>query len=376
MGFPIDDDSVLASGETLRQAKSRGGKSKAITSLETASRGKKKGGRKAKGTTSDVNWPAIREQWMTGRYSKPELAEMFGVPIGTLKSQAHRDRWPSRPLGPMVQQVLPSLAEAADPNASPETIERLLAAAEGREVNEEASDRERAVAAAQRKASVLRRHRNIADLYFALAVKTTHLLSDYADGKMSRSFVKTKDPDGKDVNVPFHLISKAHGFSDGVYRVGMILQRAVSLDRMVNALENVDGDGNPIGSGGAGASDQVSALTTDELERKLEELLDNLKAPGRVTALPPGLATGFPSELTESRAPLGPPVVARPADPAPDPFPVDLADEAPVVVKAMAEELAAESESFDAVAPLMELEGSTETWQDQAVDGFEDPSDA
>ena len=65
-----------------------------------------------------------------------------------------------------------------------------------------------------------------------------------------------------------------------------------------------------------------------------------------------------------------------PAAPAPDPSPVDLVDEAPVVVKASAEERAAEAESFASTSPLMELEGSMETWQDQASDGFEDLPDA
>lgn len=287
MNLPTDNDAVVSGGETLREARSRGGRGKRTPSLEAIA---KKANLKATASSAPDREQlrnrrlAASRQWLSGNYSLKELASMHGVPFRTMQSWSKRDSWPPRPTGSLVGKMLPSLVDGSPSD----TVEHMTATAEGRRPNEEQVNAERARLTANRKAGVLRRNRDVADRYHHLALKTMELLTTYAEGKMERLTVVGKDKDGFEVHTPFYLISKTHGFADGVYRVGMIAEKSIKLDRLAHGLENVDGDGNPIKLGKGGVQDPNASKRTDELERELDELMSELRSPGRLTPRPSG----------------------------------------------------------------------------------------
>lgn len=280
MNLPSDDETIVSTGETLREAKARGGRNKGKPSLEAISR--KANRNKEKERNDRVRAFTL---WQTGNYTKRQLALALGVHYDTLKSWAKRDEWPERPLSAAVAEILPGVVASE----SGETNEEVLAAASGRRPDQEQVQKERANAQAKRKSQVLARNRLLADRYHLLAMKTMDLLTDYANGTLVRSVVKTVDEQGKPIFTPFYLISKTHGFADGVYRLGMIAEKSIKLDRAAHALEGVDGDGNPLKLGKGKLADPLATKLTSELEADLQNLLAAIQAPGRVTEKPSGL---------------------------------------------------------------------------------------
>lgn len=196
--------------------------------------------------------------------------------------------WPPRPVAAMARDLLPGILEQE--HSGGETIEAVLAVAEGRPENVAVSDKERAHNQAKRKARVLKRAQDLADKYHTMAATLVHHLSNYMAGTQDRSVVRSVDEQGKTIFLPFHLISKTHGLADGVYRVGMVIEKSLRCDRLAHALEGVDGDGNPTkATGAAGLTDPLSSKTNDELIAESKKFLSLLQAPGRLTEVPPGL---------------------------------------------------------------------------------------
>lgn len=282
-----DQDGLTRAGETVRDAKRRGGKTQ-------PSRGKSRQSYGAATTASGTSWLQVRSDWESGAFTERGLADAHGVHIATLRSRMRRkgDEWGPRPLQGMVSRALPGLVDAlpSGRDASSETIEAIIAQAEGRPVDAAALSAERVNASVQRKAVTLRSHREMADSYARLAQTTLKLLTDYAAGNLPCAYVRSKDHEGKDIIIPFHLLSKQHGLMDGVDKVGSILGRAFALQRSAHGLEDVDGDGNPKKPNGAGVANPYSRLTDEELVAKLGALSTALASPSRLTPVPPVLA--------------------------------------------------------------------------------------
>lgn len=313
MNLLTDNNDVTDSGETMREVRSRGGKNKGTPTLQAiASKGNRKHhnplddalsynmGSAKKALAEQVALAAERksrrdamlakrtmcyDRWMTGRYSMQDLAAFAGVPVHNIRQWVHRYQWPPRPIASSVLDALPGEVVGAQG----ETDVEILSKAAGVAANPDEVARQRTLSVARRKATVLSRNRELADRYHALAMKTMGLLADYAEGVQIRSTVRTVDAEGNPVFTPFYLISKANGFSDGVYRMGMIAEKSIKLDRLAHALENVDGDGNPIKAGRGGLQDPLSGRLTSEIANDLETLLKSLNQPGRLTPVPVGL---------------------------------------------------------------------------------------
>lgn len=286
-GITQDQDGITRSGETIREAKKRGGRNQ-------PSKGKNKQAYGGMTTPSGTSWLQVRSDWLTGAFTERGLADAHGVPIATLRSRMHKksDPWGPRPLQHSISRALPGLVDALPDgggSASMDTIEAITAQIEGRAVDSDAVHVERASSAAQRKAAILRNHRDMANAYTKLANLSVKLLTDYAEGSLPCSYVKSTDADGKLIHLPFYLLSKQHGLMDGVDKVGSIVSKAVNLQRLAHGLEDVDGDGNQR-KPGAGAVNQYANLTDDELATKLSQLTESLSAPRRLTPVPPVLA--------------------------------------------------------------------------------------
>ena len=235
-------------------------------------------------------WSQVRADWETGAFSQGALAAAHGIDKGTLRNRMRLEGWPERPVADLVQKALPGLVEAAsvtDPDS--DKVEVLLAAAEGRVVDPDALAEEKASGIAQRKALVLRNHRQASDRYYALALHAVKHLEDYAGGSMTVSFVRARGADGNEFTLPFHLLSKQHGFMDGVQKVGVVLEQAIKLQRHSHGLEQVDGNGQQRKPSAAGALGGLSSKTDDELTRTVSELMSDLRSSGRETPVPPGV---------------------------------------------------------------------------------------
>lgn len=279
-----DQDSKTHSAETIREGKSRGGKMQGSARCHRQKRGSAM-------TPIGTSWLQVRADWDSGAFSERALADAHGVHVATLRARMQREGWGARSSKVLVSQALPGLVDAlpgeTDPDAA--TIESITAQIEGRPADTEAALKERAKASAQRKALVLRTHRELADSYQRLASSGLKLLVDYADGKLPRAYVEARLEDGSKVNLPFHLLSKQHGLMDGIDKAGTILAKAIQLQRMVHGLETVDGDGNPLPKAGTVQSSPFTQLTDNELRNEFYNLVRSLESSSRVTPVPSGL---------------------------------------------------------------------------------------
>lgn len=282
-----DQDATFSSAETVREGKSRGGKMQSTARVHRQKRGSAM-------TPSGTSWLQVRRDWETGAFSERALADAHGIHVATLRARMRRkgDEWPPRPTAALVSAALPGLMDAVPGDADPDaaTIESITAQIEGRPADSDAALKERAKASAQRKALVLRNHRDLADRYQRLATSTLELLANYSQGKLPRAFVEAVDHEGKKVLLPFHLLSKQHGLMDGVDKCGTILAKAIQLQRLTHGLEEVDGDGNPKPKSGSGAgANPFVQLTDDELRHEFVSLIDSLRSTTRMTPIPPAL---------------------------------------------------------------------------------------
>lgn len=287
-GINQDQDGITVSGETVREAKSRGGKQQMSRGVHRQVHGSAK-------TPLGSTWLQVRRDWESGAFSQRALADAHSIPIATLRSRMAAsanagDPWGSRPIADLVSKALPGLMDATTPGVDPSagTIESIIAQTEGRPVDPDAVANERAGGVAQRKAIILRGHRSMADRYQKLVNRTMDLLEEYVGGSMPFAFVRSKDAQGNPIVVPFHLLSKQHGFMDGVERAGSIMERTIKLQRMAHGLDGVDGDGNQIKPGSGGVN-PYAGLSDDELKVKVLQLASSLTLPSRVTPVPSGL---------------------------------------------------------------------------------------
>lgn len=256
--------------------------------------------------------------WRTGEYTQAQIGIALEVPTGTVYSWSSRNGWPPRPVAAMARDLLPSILEEEVEGG--QTIEAVLAAAEGRKENKVESDRERANNQARRKAKVLKRAQDLADKYHTMAASLVHHLNNYMAGTQDRSVVRSVDEEGKTIYLPFHLISKTHGLADGVYRVGMVIEKSLRCDRLAHALEGVDGDGNPTKATGAvGLGDPMSSKTNEELIAESKRLFSLLETPGRLTEVPPGLLEPIPL-AAPVEVPVDPPAPTAEAGAQEDPI--------------------------------------------------------
>ena len=271
--------------KTVRDAQSEGGR---------AGTGKSKQHRQRRGsalTPLGTLWSQVRTDWLTGAFSQRSLAAAHGLDVATLRHRLNKEQWGDRPMADQVQPALPGLVEAisfADPDG--ERVESIIAATEGRPVDPDALFEEKASSMTQRKALVIRNHREVSDRYYKLALAAIQHLEDYSNGKMTISTVRAVDPEGKSFNLPFHLLSKQHGLMDGIQKVGSVLEQAIKLQRHSHGLEGVDGDGNKRPPGSGGGIGGLNSKTDDELAQAISSLMTDLRSGGRETPLPPGLA--------------------------------------------------------------------------------------
>ena len=246
-------------------------------------------------TPSGGSWLRLKDDWLTGAFGLNDLAQMYGVSRKTIEYRMKKEEWGERPTAPLVARILPGLMDSVADGAIPtsETVEAIIAMAEGREIDPDAVALEKAGGTAKRKAGILRDHREMATTYRTLFRKGAEYLERYASGEASVSFVKGKTPDGKEIYSSFLLFSRQHGFLDAVDRVGLILERVIKLERQTYGLEDVDGDGKKR-SGPVGPGSGFQTLSDEELRQKHDELMRSLASPSRVTPLPGVLASDVP----------------------------------------------------------------------------------
>ena len=274
-----DQDKLTSTGlETVREAKRRGAKQ---SSHKGHSHAQERGSAL---TPLGTTWLQVRRDWETGAFTLRGLADAHSVPVGTLRYRMAKEVWGDRPIAPAVQAALPGLVE--DPSPRDSSVETVLAAIEGRAPDPDVTHKERASNVAQRKAVVLRGHRQISDQLQVLYSKSVKLLDRYMDGELPFSFVKTKNERGEDMYLPFRLVSAQHGLFDGLDKVAKIAERLINIQRKAHGLEGVDGDGNPIKPNGSGATNILAGLREDEILTKVDGLMTALKAPTRLTPVP------------------------------------------------------------------------------------------
>lgn len=255
-------------------------------------KGQKRQGYGSLVTPSGGSWLRMREDWLTGAFGVNDLAQMYGVARKTVEYRMKKEGWGERPTAPLVTKLLPAMMDAAAGGVPPtsETVEAIIAVAEGRPIDQDALALEKAGGLARRKAGILRDHREMASNYRELFKRGADFLGEYAQGRASVAFVEGKNPEGKPIYMVFNLFSRQHGFLDAVDRVGQILERVIRLERETYGLDDVDGDGRKksLGSGGIGSG--YGTLSDEELRQKHDELMRSLATPSRVTPLPSGLA--------------------------------------------------------------------------------------
>ncbi len=284
-----DNDADISTGETLRQSKSRGARQNSRAG---------KGHSQERGsalTPSGSTWAQVKRDWQTGAFTLRGLSSAHMVPLNTLTYRMKRDEkngapWGDRPLASAVTAVLPGFVVDAD--ARDVSVEQVLADIEEREPDADTVHKERASAVAQRKAVILRGHRQIAAECHALYTKAAFLLSEYMQGRQASAFVKASNEKGEQILLPLRLVSAQHGIMDGLDKLVKIAERTIKIEREANALQGVDGDGNPIKATGL-STNALAHLTDEEIVRKTEELAASLTVPGRLTPVPSELDLSF-----------------------------------------------------------------------------------
>lgn len=277
-----------------REAKERKQEGRRAGGRNKCQKGQRRQGYGSLETPSGGSWLRMREDWLTGAFGLNDLAQMYGVPRKTIEYRMKKEAWGDRPVAPSVSKILPGLMASVADGAPPtsETVEAIIAMAEGREIDPDAVALEKAGGIAKRKAGILRDHREMATAYRTLFRKGAEFLEKYASGEASVSFVRGKTPDGREIYTSFLLFSRQHGFLDAVDRVGMILERVIKLERQTYGLEDVDGDGKKRSGGGAlGPGAGFQSLSDEELRQRHDALMRSLATPSRVTPLPGVLAS-------------------------------------------------------------------------------------
>lgn len=279
-----DDDAPITTGETLREAKARGAKQTSHAKKHHAQE------RGSALTHLGVTWSQVRRDWETGAFTLRGLANAHGLVKSTLIYRMQKEKWGDRPLGPAVSAALPGFVHELSPKDA--SVEQVLAAIEGRVPDGDIIHAEQAASVAQRKAVILRGHRMMATELRQLYAKSVKLLSDYMEGRQENAFVISKNERGEKIHLPLRLISAQHGLMDGLDKAARIAERVISVERLANALEGVDGDGNPLKALGSSVN-PLSHLTEEEILERTKALEASLVVPGRLTPVPSGLELSF-----------------------------------------------------------------------------------
>ena len=285
---PIDliDLQSQESAAKLSESRANGGRNRV---------GKKGPSRQKKGSLELPNggsWLRVRADFESGAFTIADLAHMYGIPKSTIRARSLRDNW-VKSLAPEVSRALPGLAQIANGGIRDEdTIEAVIAQAEGRPVDSDAIVKEQASTVARRKAGVLRDHRDLLQRYRLLFVRGAEVLEEYSQGRMKVSFVRGTNVKGEEMVLSFSMFSRQSGFIDAVDKLGGVLERVVKMERQSYGLEEVDGDGNPLKMKGPASSDPLGGMrlkSTEELESDLLALVSDLRQHDRVTPVPAGV---------------------------------------------------------------------------------------
>lgn len=284
---PVDPH-VAETAAKLAQARHHGGRNR------TGKKGPHAQKRGSMKLPNGGSWARLKADYETGAFTVSDLAHLYGVPKSTVKFRAVKGGW-VKSAAPEIAKALPGLAQVANGGlADEDTIEALVATAEGRAPDPDAVVKEQANSVARRKALILRDHRDLLTRYRKLFMAGAEVLDEYSQGRMKVSFVKGTNAKGEEMVLAFSMFSRQSGFIDAVDKLGGVLERVVKMERQSYGLEEVDGDGNPLKPKGSSSSDPLSSMrtkSTEELESELLSLVSDLRQQDRVTPIPSGVVS-------------------------------------------------------------------------------------